>query len=140
PAASVAWKIHNESFMEALSMVNELKMRVSYGSTGNQGIDPLESLGRADDLPYIFGDQTVAGAAASSRLPNPNLKWETTTTLNIGLDFRLLNNLFIGTVEFYKANTTDLLLDRAISGTKGFAVSRFNVGELENKGLEASLT
>lgn len=140
PAASVAWKIHNEGFMQDLSMVNELKMRVSYGATGNQGIDPLESLGRADNLPYIFGDQTVAGATASSRLPNPNLKWETTTTLNAGLDFRLLNNLFMGTVEFYKANTTDLLLDREISGTTGFAVSRFNVGEVENKGVEVALT
>lgn len=140
PAASVAWKIHNEGFMQDLSMVNELKMRVSYGATGNQGINPLESLGRADDVPYIFGGETVAGAAASTRLPNPNLKWETTTTLNVGLDFRLLNNLFMGTVEFYKANTTDLLLDRAISGTKGFAVSRFNVGEVENKGVEVALT
>lgn len=140
PAASVAWKIHNEGFMQDLSMVNELKMRVSYGATGNQGINPLESLGRADDLPYIFGGQTVAGAIASSRLPNPNLKWETTATLNIGLDFRLLNNLFMGTIEFYKAHTTDLLLDRAISGTTGFAVSRFNVGEVENKGFEAALT
>src|SRR5690606_40868232 len=81
-------KIHNHSLLDALpiylSMVNELKMRVSYGATGNQGINPLESLGRADDLPYIFGGQTVAGAIASSRLPNPNLKWETTATLNIG--------------------------------------------------------
>src|SRR5690606_1685077 len=126
PAASVAWKIHNENFMRDLSMVNELKMRVSYGATGNQGINPLESLGRADDVPYLFGGHAVAGATASTRLPNPNLKWETTTTLNVGLDFRLLNNLFMGTVEFYKANTTDLLLDRTISATTGFAVSRFN--------------
>ncbi len=140
PAASVAWKLHNESFMQGISTVNQLKLRVSYGATGNQGINSLESLGRADDLPYIFGGQTVAGATASSRLPNPNLKWETTTTLNTGLDFTLFNNILQGTFEYYKANTTDLLLDRAISGTTGFAVSRFNVGELENEGIEASLT
>tara|TARA_B100000949_G_scaffold231715_1_gene244396 strand:- start:7902 stop:9047 length:1146 start_codon:yes stop_codon:yes gene_type:complete len=117
-----------------------MKLRVSYGATGNQGINPLESLGVADDRPYVFGDQTVAGATASSRLPNPDLKWETTTTLNTGLDFRLFDNLFEGTFEYYKANTTDLLLDRSIAGTTGFNVIRFNVGELENQGIEASLT
>lgn len=140
PAVSVAWKMHNEPFMQNLDAINEMKVRVSYGATGNQGINPLESLGVADDLPYVFGDQTVAGATASSRLPNPNLKWETTTTLNTGVDFRLFNNLFEGTVEYYKANTTDLLLDRSIAGTTGFNVIRFNAGELQNQGIEASLT
>lgn len=140
PAASIAWKIHNEPFMQNIESVNEMKLRISYGATGNQGINSLESLGRADDQPYFFGDQTIAGATASSRLPNPNLNWETTTTLNTGLDFRLFNNFFQGTVEYYKANTTDLLLDRAIAGTTGFNVTRFNVGELQNQGIEASLT
>ncbi|MFC4220643.1 SusC/RagA family TonB-linked outer membrane protein [Flagellimonas marina] len=139
PAASVAWKMHNEPFMQNVDAINEMKFRVSYGATGNQGINPLESLGVADDRPYVFGDQTVAGATASSRLPNPNLKWETTATLNTGLDFRLFNNLFEGTFEYYKANTTDLLLDRSIAGTTGFNVIRFNVGELENQGIEATL-
>jgi TonB-linked SusC/RagA family outer membrane protein len=139
PAASFAWKIHKESFLENVQSINELKFRVSYGATGNQGINSLESLGIADDTPYVFDGETVGGSTASSRLPNPNLKWETTTTFNTGLDFRLFNNLFEGTVEYYKANTTDLLLDRSIAGTTGFAVTRFNVGEIENKGFEASL-
>ncbi len=140
PAVSVAWKMQNEPFLQNVDAINELKLRVSYGATGNQGINPLESLGVADDLPYVFGDQTVGGATASSRLPNPNLKWETTTTLNTGVDFRLFNNLFEGTFEYYKANTTDLLLDRSIAGTTGFNVIRFNAGELQNQGIEASLT
>jgi hypothetical protein len=139
PAISFAWKMHQEPFLENVKGINELKLRVSYGATGNQGINSLESLGVADDRPYVFGGQTVGGATASSRLPNPNLKWETTTTFNAGVDFRLLNNLFDGTVEYYKSNTTDLLLDRAIAGTTGFNVIRFNVGELQNEGLEASL-
>ncbi|GAA4268801.1 SusC/RagA family TonB-linked outer membrane protein [Hyunsoonleella aestuarii] len=139
PAASFAWKIHKESFLENLESINELKLRISYGATGNQGINSLESLGRADDTPYIFGGETVAGFVASSRLPNPNLKWETTTTFNTGLDFRLFNNLFEGTIEYYKSNTKDLLLDRSIAGTTGFAVTRFNVGEIENKGFEVTL-
>ena len=140
PAVSVAWKMHNEPFMQGQDAINEMKFRVSYGTTGNQGINPLESLGVADDVPYVFGGETVAGATPSSRLPNPNLKWETTNTLNAGVDFRLFNNLFEGTFEYYKANTTDLLLDRSIAGTTGFNVMRFNAGELENQGIEASLT
>lgn len=140
PAASAAWKMHLEPFMADVSAVDELKFRVSYGATGNQGINSLETLGRADDIPYVFGTETVNGATASSRLPNPDLKWETTRTFNIGADFRLFGNLFLGTVEYYYARTSDLLLDRAIAGTTGFNVIRFNVGELENKGIEASLT
>lgn len=140
PAASAAWKIHLEPFMENSSTFNQLKLRVSYGATGNQGINSLETLGKADNIPYIFGDETVSGATASSRLPNPNLKWETTRTFNAGIDFALFDkNLFEGTIEVYYAKTSDLLLDRAIAGTTGFNVIRFNVGELENRGIEASL-
>jgi TonB-dependent starch-binding outer membrane protein SusC len=139
PAASAAWKVHLEPFMADVTEVDELKMRLSYGATGNQGINSLETLGKADDIPYIFGDNTVSGATASSRLPNPNLRWETTRTFNVGVDFRLFKNFFEGTVEYYHAKTSDLLLDRAIAGTTGFNVIRFNVGELENKGIEASL-
>lgn len=140
PAVSAAWKMHNEPFIQGVDAINEMKFRVSYGTTGNQGINPLESLGVADDVPYVFGDETVSGATPSTRLPNPNLKWETTNTLNAGVDFRLFNNLFEGTFEYYKANTTDLLLDRSIAGTTGFNVMRFNAGELQNQGIEASLT
>lgn len=139
PAVSAAWKMHQEPFLENVKGINELKLRVSYGATGNQGINSLESLGVADDRPYVFGGQTVGGATASSRLPNPDLKWETTKTFNAGIDFRIFGNLFDGTVEYYKSNTTDLLLDRSIAGTTGFEVIRFNVGELQNEGLEASL-
>ena len=140
PAVSVAWKMQNEPFLQSVNAINEMKLRVSYGATGNQGINPLESLGVADDTPYVFGDQTVAGATASSRLPNPDLRWETTTTLNTGIDFKLFKNRIEGTFEYYKANTTDLLLDRSIAGTTGFNVIRSNLGELENRGIEASLT
>lgn len=139
PAASAAWKIHLEPFMANFPAVDELKFRVSYGATGNQGINSLESLGRADDTPYVFGGVPVSGGVASSRLPNPNLRWETTATFNTGIDFRLFGNLFEGTIEYYYAKTSDLLLDRSISGTTGFDVTRFNVGEVENTGVELSL-
>lgn len=139
PAAAFAWKMHEEPFLKNSSSINEMKFRVSYGATGNEGINSKESLGVADDLPYVFGGVTNGGFAASSRLPNPNLKWETTNTFNVGVDFGLFNNLFTGTFEFYKANTVDFLLDRILPGTTGFSVTRFNVGEVENKGFEATL-
>jgi len=139
PAAAFAWKIHNESFLKDSESINELKLRLSYGATGNEGINPLESLGVADALPFVFDGVTTGGFAASNRLPNPNLKWETTTTLNVGVDFGLFNNLFTGTLEYYKANTTDLLLDRVVPGITGFSVTRFNIGEVENRGIEATL-
>ena len=139
PAAAFAWKIHNESFLKDSESINEMKLRLSYGSTGNEGINSLESLGVANSLPFVFGGVTTGGFAASDRLPNPNLKWETTTTFNIGVDFGLFNNLFTGTLEYYKANTKDLLLDRKVPGITGFAVTRFNVGEVQNKGFEATI-
>ena len=139
PAAAFAWKIHNESFLEDSSDINELKFRVSYGSTGNQGINSEESLGKAIDAPYVFGGTTSGGFIAATRLPNPDLSWETTNTFNIGVDFGLFNNLFTGSIEYYKAKTNDLLLDRVVPAITGFTVTRFNVGNVENKGLEATL-
>ncbi|SDR87671.1 SusC/RagA family TonB-linked outer membrane protein [Christiangramia echinicola] len=139
PAAAFAWKAHEEAFLQDSKIFDQLKFRVSYGATGNDGINPSESLGVADDLPYVFGGNTVGGFAPLNRLPNPALKWETTTTLNAGVDFRLLDNLFNGTVEYYSASTTDFLLDRVLSGVSGFNVTRFNIGEVQNRGVEATL-
>ncbi|WP_235299396.1 SusC/RagA family TonB-linked outer membrane protein [Portibacter marinus] len=136
PAAAVAWKIHEEPFIRDSRALTQLKLRVSYGSTGNEGINPSESLGLADYLPYTFGGITHAGFAPLSRLPNPNLKWETTTTLNIGVDFGLWNNRWLGSIEAYHSSTTDFLLDRVLAGTTGFEVTRFNIGEVENRGVE----
>ena len=136
PAAALAWKLHEEAFLRGSRVVTQLKVRVSYGATGNEGIDPAESLGLADYLPYTFGGVTASGFAPLSRLPNPNLKWETTTTLNTGIDFGLWNNRLRGTVEFYQSSTTDFLLDRVLAGTTGFEVTRFNIGEVENRGVE----
>ncbi len=136
PALSAAYKLDQDLNIDS---IDQLKIRLSYGSTGNQGINPLESLGVADYNPYTFGDTTVSGSTASSRLRNPNLQWETTTTLNGGVDFGLLSNRVRGTVEYYKSNTTDLLLDRQLASSSGYTITRFNVGELQNTGFEFTL-
>ncbi|WP_020570936.1 SusC/RagA family TonB-linked outer membrane protein [Neolewinella persica] len=140
PAAAVAWKMHEESFLSDSKAITQLKLRVSYGATGNEGINPSESLGLADDLPYTFGGTSAGGFAPLSRLPNPNLKWETTTTLNTGIDFGLWNNRLKGSAEYYRSSTTDFLLDRVLAGTTGFEVTRFNIGEVENSGVELTLS
>lgn len=138
PALSLAWKLHSDLFVNTHS-IDELKLRLSYGATGNQGINPLESLGVADFTPYVFGSQVVGGATASSRLPNPNLKWETTLTSNVGLDFAFFNRAISGSLEVYQTDTKDLLLDRSIASSTGFSVIRFNVGQLQNRGAELTL-
>jgi TonB-linked SusC/RagA family outer membrane protein len=136
PAVSAAYKLDQDLNLE---IIDQLKLRLSYGATGNQGINPLESLGVANYSPYTFGDLTVSGSTASSRLRNPNLQWETTTTLNGGVDFGIFSNRVRGTVEYYKSNTTDLLLDRQLATSSGYTVTRFNVGELQNTGVELTL-
>jgi len=136
PALSAAYKLDQDLNLDS---VDQLKIRLSYGSTGNQGINPLESLGVANYNPYTFGDTTVSGSTASSRLRNPNLQWETTTTLNGGVDFGLFSNRVRGTIEYYKSNTTDLLLDRQLASSSGYTITRFNVGELQNTGFELTL-
>lgn len=140
PAAALAWKMHEESFLSDSKALTQLKLRVSYGATGNEGINPSESLGLADDLPYTFGGTSFGGFAPLSRLPNPNLKWETTTTLNTGIDFGLWNNRLKGSAEYYRSSTTDFLLDRVLAGTTGFEVTRFNIGEVENSGVELTMS
>jgi len=136
PAISAAYKAEKDL---NLDYIDQLKVRLSYGSTGNQGINPLESLGVAQYNPYTFGTTTVSGSSASSRLRNPSLKWETTTTLNAGVDFALFASKVRGTLEYYKSNTTDLLLDRQLASSTGYDVTRFNVGELQNTGFEVTL-
>lgn len=136
PAASVAYKAEEDLNIDA---IDQLKVRLSYGATGNQGIMSEESLGVAEYNPYVFGNTVVSGSSSSSRLRNPGLKWETTTTLNAGLDFGFFGNRFRGTIEYYKTNTSDLLLDRQLASSTGFTNTRFNVGELQNTGVEITL-
>ncbi|QTD38655.1 TonB-dependent receptor [Polaribacter batillariae] len=139
PAAGFAWKIDEEDFLKDSKIINNLKLSVTYGDTGNEGINPKQSLGVANFLPYVFGGLAVGGNGTLNRLPNPNLKWETTTALNVGIDFGLFSNVLTGSVEYYKANTKDLLLDRILSGVSGYEITRFNIGEVENRGFDVGL-
>lgn len=140
PSASVAWNLHKETFMSGIKWLNEAKIRLSYGQIGNQAIDPYGSLATAENSFYVSSDKPVAGYLPGSSLPNPNLKWETTTTLNTGLDFGLFDNRLSGSIEYYKQNTTDLLVNRQLPTVLGYSNIPSNLGEIQNNGVELALT
>ena len=134
PSAALGWNIANESFWP-LESVNTLKLRVSYGKNGNQAISPYQTLARLGDDSYVDGEQTAPGFIPVT-LGNPNLKWETTTSLNIGLDYGLWHDRVHGSLDTYRARTSDLLLDRLISPVHGVNSIAENIGKTENRGIE----
>jgi TonB-linked SusC/RagA family outer membrane protein len=135
PAASVAWRVGQESFVkDNISKMSELKIRASYGVTGN------------DDIPAflfaeLYGNNAYNGQPAiyPSNIPNPDLKWETTIQSNLGLDIGLFSNRISVTADFYNKHTKDLLLSRPIPGSSGFTSITENIGEVQNRGFEVSV-
>ena len=140
PAASFAWKLHNEDFLVDNDAVQELKFRVSYGSLVNDLGRAYTSLFTAEGQNYIFDQQSASGFSPSVILPNPDLSFERITTFNVGLDFSIFKRFLEGNINYYDARTTDLLLRRGVPSTTGFQFTFFNAGELQNKGIELSLT
>ncbi len=144
PSAVAAWNISSESFMEKATdqWLDMLKLRVSYGSNGNQAINPYQTLDRLSIAKYLWGDggTTVNGAYLPfNGVGNPNLKWETTNTFNVSIDFSVLAHRISGTVEMYVTNTKDLLMSRTVPVMNGYNTIMDNIGETRNKGIEISL-
>jgi TonB-dependent starch-binding outer membrane protein SusC len=137
PSVSAAWRISKEGFMEEATFVDDLKLRLSYGSNGNSsGIGNFASLGLSgsSNIAYAGG-----GGLAPTQLSNPDLKWETNTSTGVGLDLAVLQNRVRFTFDYYKRITNDLLLNVNIPATSGFNTVAKNVGSIENQGLEFSL-
>ncbi len=139
PAVSVGWNIANESFMQGINAINSLKLRAGYGETSNQAINPYATLGLLSTRPYNFGSTNYSTGFYVSQLPNPDLGWEFSKTLNLGLDFAVLNNRLSGTVEYYVTKTEDILLGLGLPPTSGVSGYTANIGSTENKGFEFSL-
>jgi len=135
PGFSVGWDVSNESFLQK-GPFDQLKLRLGWGQTGNNNINNFDAL-------QLYGGgnnyQDLPGTAPS-QIGNPDLRWETTTQSNVGLDFGFLKNRISGSVDLYLKNTTDLLLDRPIPTTSGFENVLENVGEVENSGVDLTLT
>jgi len=132
PSGSVGWRISEEAFMENVDWINELKLRTSYGLTGNDGIPDFSSIGL-----FAGGyNYNMEAGIAPIQLPNPDLKWETTAQFNIGTDFTIFNNRLTINLDYYSKHTSDLLLDRPIPASSGYNYVTSNIGEMVNKGFE----
>ncbi len=143
PSGSVAWRLSEESFIKESDLIDNLKLRASYGVTGSQAIGPLATrsipiISPGVNYPFEGAGATV-GVAPSRRLANEDLTWETTTQTNIGFDLGLWNSRVTLSMDFYKKNTTDLLLERILPSFVGPTVVAENVGEVENKGFDVNL-
>ncbi len=141
PAFSAGWNIAREDFMESSrSWIDNLKLRIGYGETSNQSINPYSTLGGLAIRNYNFGNGTnyMAGYYVNA-LPNPDLGWEYSKTWNFGVDFSLFKGRLSGTFEYYIQKTNDILLDVSLPSTSGVSSFTGNIGKTENKGWEFTL-
>lgn len=141
PSASAAWGISQESFMKDVKWVNDLKFRVGYGVTGNQdGLQPYKSLQLYGSEGIYYNDGSWQTAYKINQNANPDLKWESTAMLNVGLDFTLFNSRLNGTIEWYNKKTSDMLYNYEVP-TPPFVYNKMqaNVGDMTNKGIEIML-
>jgi TonB-linked SusC/RagA family outer membrane protein len=138
PAANAAWNVYKEDFMKETAF-NNLKLRASYGKVGNQPTNPYQSQASADQRDYIINGVKVSGYIPGGALSNPDLRWETSTQLNLAVDFGLFKNRLSGTVEVYNTDTTDLLITELLDASSGYTSKLSNLGEVNNQGLEVTL-
>ena len=141
PSAAVAWRVSEEPFFQRIApIVNELKLRFSAGQSGSEAIDPYQSLAAWSlGSPYAIGTTTYFNGARPSRNANPNLRWETTTQYDLGLDLSLFDNRVSLTADAYDKSTTDLLYAKQLPYFTGFASYVTNIGKVRNRGLELAL-
>ncbi|RXP59393.1 TonB-dependent receptor [Lutibacter sp. HS1-25] len=135
PSIAGAWKITEESFMQNQSTFKDLKLRASYGKSGNQAIDPYRTLGILTEANTSLNGLEVPGLTLG-RPANPNLKWETTNSFDLALEASMFNGRLFAEINYYYKKTNDLLLDVTIPRQTGFTSQLQNVGSLENKGWE----
>ncbi|MDR2810655.1 MAG: TonB-dependent receptor [Tannerellaceae bacterium] len=144
PSASAAWRISDENFFRetpALRFVNDLKLRTSYGVTGNFNIGNYEHLSTMSSEDYILGtgNGTLVSGYKPDRVRNDDLKWEKTSMVNVGIDLQILKGLLGLTLEYYDSNTTDMLLSVPIPHLTGHSTTRMNIGKVNNRGIEILL-
>lgn len=139
PSAALAWKLSNESFLKSINAISLLKMRLSWGRTGNQEIGNYPALSTySSGNSAIWNDQIVTGTKPS-KIPNPDLKWETTDQYNIGIDYGLFNNRINGSLDYFWKKTTDMLLELPIPESTGYSNQLTNIGRIDNRGFELAL-
>jgi TonB-linked SusC/RagA family outer membrane protein len=142
PSGSVAWKIGEENFLKDSKTVSDLKLRAGYGLSGNNRIGAFlydTFFTTSSDYGYAFGTNVTPGATTGNILANKNVKWETATSKNIGLDFGLFKGRVYGSLDLYQTDTKDLLLLAQIPKDRGYEYQYQNSGSTTNKGIEFSV-
>jgi TonB-linked SusC/RagA family outer membrane protein len=142
PAAALGWRISEESFMKDISWISTLKLRASYGSVGNDGISAnlWKSQWNSNGLSsYSLNEVRQVSYSPQATISNPDLKWETTITRNIGIDFAFLKSRIFGTLDFYKNSTKDLLMLTNVTAISGSTATYANIGSTSNKGIEFAI-
>lgn len=139
PSLALAWKLEEENMVKDINWINQLKLRFGWGVTGNSSVSAYSTAGSILGAAYVFNETQVTGYK-SEVMPNNNLSWEKTAQYNIGLDFSLLKGRLSGSAEFYRSNTSDLLMSRSIPVTLGYSSIQTNVGKTKNKGIEITLS
>ena len=139
PSAALAWRVTEEAFMEEADWLSNLKLRASYGLTGNQGFGSYSSVASLSQYSYNLGGDKATGFAPN-KIPNSNLKWETTSNLDLGIDFGFINNRLNFNVDYYYKKTKDLLWNVSIPLSSGFGSIFSNHGTLRNWDIEASVS
>lgn len=141
PSAAIAWNLSNEGFMQKYAnIVTNLKLRVSYGITGNEAIGVYQTLALMSSSLLAMGGNALTALKVQSRMGNDNLQWEKTAGFNTGIDFGLWGNKLTGTFDLYNTNTYDMLLLQRIPRITGYADVWSNIGKVANTGFEATLT
>ena len=139
PSAALAWRISNEPFMH-VKWIDDLKLRLGAGVTGNSAVSPYQTQGGVTSLFYPFYTTSAAGSIPSTVFANKQLGWEKTTQYNLGIDYSLFNRRVTGTVDLYTSSTADLLLQRSIPSVTGYLTTYANIGKTANKGVDVSIT
>lgn len=139
PSAAFAWRVSEESFLKNNSLISNLKLRTSYGLTGNSEIPPYSSLALlSSNYSTIYNDTRVGGTGID-RLANPDLRWEKTAQADIGVEVGILKGRVTLEADYYYRKTTDMLLDAPVPRTSGYGTIRRNVGSMQNQGFEFGL-
>jgi TonB-dependent starch-binding outer membrane protein SusC len=145
PSAAIGWRIIEENFMQNIAAVSDLKLRASYGVTGNQEINAYQSMARYQSFgahnqrtDYVSGTTRLVGLAPAN-IPNPDLGWESTKSFDVGIDAGFFSNRITLTADYYDKTTNDLLLEVSIPATTGQANIILNAGSVSNKGYEIML-
>ena len=147
PSAALGWRLDQEGFLQDISWINQLKLRVGVGVTGNSAIDPYQTKGAVVPVYYPFGASPTPGFVASesiakdgnAAMANKDLTWEKTTQYNIGVDYSVLNGRISGVLDFYTSRTTDLLMEMTIPSLNGYTNTYANVGKTSNIGIDLTL-